>query len=46
MTIETCDDLDVALDRVVWHVQAGTLDGAAALELLDDYRERVAEEVA
>lgn len=43
--VETCDDLDVALDRVCWLVQEGDLDGSEALALLDEYRERVAIEV-
>lgn len=44
--VDTCDDLDVTLDRVVWLVEEGDLDGEHALELLDHYRDSVAGEVA
>lgn len=45
MTVDTVGELDVALDRVVWQVEEGEFDGAEALALLDDYRERIASEV-
>lgn len=41
----TADELDRELDRVLWDVERGELDGDEALELLDDYRDRVAREV-